>query len=293
MSIVQELLEQGKLDELLAYVQGKDDPECQLGEIAAYAGKNQPQKALALLLERREALFKAKPLATMRFNLSLRFTLKQFDEAYQDAEFYENQPYQSQQVEEFLATIRDEIRHAEKASFSHVYEEDELHDALSGKEGEEILSAALHQLIQKGIEGYEEDLIALCSAKIRRDLRSFALELLAAYGYPEKVAFDLGKEIIEVTPKELFLPFRDDAYLCLKNRLLTQKDAGAGEMALSLLDQLVMLTYPENSLYQNGGLAEKALLALVDSYKEGAIYVSDASELGELALSIQEALLPN
>jgi hypothetical protein len=112
MDSLKSLMDKKEYQLVLDLTKGSSDPEAIFYRATAYISLNQPVPATALLVENREELFKANPVLLMKVTFELRFIQKQFDEAYKDLEWFSNQPYVSQAVEEQLraapALIRSE-----------------------------------------------------------------------------------------------------------------------------------------------------------------------------------------
>ena len=268
MDSLKELYEKGEYSRLLEETEGKLDPTSLFYKISALLSLNRAQEALDALILNREGLFKAKPALTLKYDFELRFSLGQFEQAYQDLEFYRNAPYVSQEIEEALSSLPKRIREEEKAYLlQSVHKEEDL-DALLESKDPYLALGALSQIGKDGIQGHEEALEKLLvSPSSPHDVKVFALEVLVAHDYPKEVTYLDMDSRVTLVPKDVENPFEERNALSLRKLLATLSDVSLASVCTQLLDQLALSCFPS---YPFSGkplsLESEALISLGREY---------------------------
>ncbi len=267
MDELKRLYESGEYEALLKSSEGSDEPEAILLRISALLALGRQKEGLETLLKNREELFKAKPGLTMKSNFEIRFALEQFDEAREDLEFYKNAPYVSQAVEEALSSYPGIIRNEEKAALLRAYSPIEDYDkALQSKDPFALLGT-LNQMGKKGIKGHEEAVKKLLSnPDVHPDVRSFALQLLSWWAYPEAVGFLFEGKVVSIVPKDISDPFINEKSQWLKKEYSSLQDLSLGKVCSGLVDQLCLTQYPFFPFEKEKELEFDALLSLGQDY---------------------------
>ncbi len=267
MDELKRLYESGEYEALLKSSEGSDEPEAILLRISALLALGRQKEGLETLLKNREKLFKAKPGLTMKSNFEIRFALEQFDEAREDLEFYKNAPYVSQAVEEALSSYPEIIRNEEKAALLRAYSPIEDYDkALQSKDPFALLGT-LNQMGKKGIKGHEEAVKELLSnPDVHPDVRSFALQLLSWWAYPEAVGFLFEGKVVSIVPKDISDPFINEKSQWLKKEYSSLQDLSLGKVCSGLVDQLCLTQYPFFPFEKEKELEFDALLSLGQDY---------------------------
>ena len=245
MQKINDLFEEGKYEEVLERTKGSVLPKEILIRISAYIEMGKREEALGALLKSREALFKERPLLTMRADFELRFALNQFDEAYEDLDYFSNLPYVSQEVEEELRASRKRIRAEEKAYLLQGADHKKDLSVLLKSNDPYAVLGALSQIGKKGMKGHEEEIKDILAGTMHHDVKVFALEVLVALGYPENVCFiDEGKARM-IRPSELISPFEEENYKSIRDMLGIQRDTSLAETAIHILDEIALASYPD------------------------------------------------
>ena len=215
--------------------------------ISAYLALNQGQKAMQLLLEKRELLWEANPSLLLKANFETRFALRQFDEAYEDLRYFQNLPYVSQAVEEQLRDLPHRIRVEEIASGGpKPIDEDEMHALLLDERDPATLLAYLNSLKKVDLEPFFGDLHSLLQAEdVHDDVKSYALMLLSAHHDDTTVSFEKGGKRFTLIPQEVRMPYSDPNYSEVRFLIQQGNEPSVIEVAGELLDQFVLVRYPE------------------------------------------------
>lgn len=270
-------------DLVLSLTQNATDPEAVFYRATALISKNQAQEAINLIKEHRAALFEANPTLTMKANFELRFILKQFEEAYKDLEFFSNQPYVSQAVEEQLRAYPNIIRSSERAaSFVKNYEPEAIEKVLlTSKDDYEVLSMLSYVQIHD-TASYSQILRKVIASDRHPYVRTYALLLLISLKDANKVEIRKNGKVYKIVPSELEPPYVGDVYNSFCNNLvLLAKDPSVSGTARELLNDYIMDIYPEKAIADKG---DKILaLALIKLARE---YLHSSARIEELASSI-------
>lgn len=283
MQKTNDLFEEGKYGEVLERTKESQEPSEIFVRISAYIQMGKREEALATLLKSRDALFKARPLLTLRADLELRFALGEFDAAYEDLDYFSDLPYVSQEVEEELKGAKGRIRAEEKAYLLQgAPRAKDLRALLKSKDPYAVLGA-LSEIGNKRMNGYEEEIKSILISAAHHDVKAFALEVLVALRYPESVCFLGGKKRWTLRPSELLSPFEEPAYQNIRGRLKRLKDSSLSGISIQILDQIALASYPDFP-FKDGSLSEeaKAIVMIAEEYlgqeAEKAYCSEDASK---------------
>ena len=278
-SELKKLIEEKKYDEVLSKTKKDKTPISFLYRSAAYFGLNRPDEALKVLLDNRDLLYPKYPLQTIKYTLEARYILLQFDEAYKDAEYFENQPYISQEVEEVLREMKNEIRRMEKLAYSSKkMDDEEILEALEKEEDDYALLGLLGR-IRKADECYLPVLERIATGNNHPSVRTYALLLLVGFKSPREIEFKKGDMSFRITPADLTPPFQNDGYKDVKeemNRL--SKDPSLIKTASSLLDEATLDAYPMDL----GEDKEPRLVAISSLYLASKYMKADLKEFGHI-----------
>ena len=245
METIEALVKAGKYAEAVALKNKAESPKDKFLLISAFLSLGKAQEGMDFLLANRSELYASNPVLTLKTNFEIRYVLKQFDEAYEDYDEFANLPYVSQEVEEQLRALPKAIRTEERLARGKVpVEEEEAHRILGNtKDGVAIL-ALLNGMKKADITPYFEDLHTLLNSEVHNDVKRFSLMLLAAKNDHSEVKISLNGTTHTLVPSELKSPYQNPLYLSLKERLSAAKEISVAEIALQLLDQYALLSYP-------------------------------------------------
>ncbi len=270
MQKINELFEEGEYEKILELSKDSLEPQDIFFRASSLIELNKRKEALEVILAHREALFKSRPIATMKADFELRFALGEFDEAYDDLSYFSNLPYVSQQVEEELRSLPKRIREEEKAYLLQgTAKEQDLRKMLSSSDPFAVLGA-LSKIGKEGLKGYESQIEGILSSNAHHDVKAFALEVLLSQGYDKEVVFVEEGEKRVLNPSHLVLPFLEPNYRRIREALSKEKDSSLSGVSISLLDQIALSSFPD--LPFEGGDPEKmgeALLSLGREYLGG------------------------
>ena len=270
MDELKKLIEERQYEKALSLTENTQEPEALFYRLSALLALNRSQDAMDLLEKHRQVLFSFNPKATIRTNFELRFLRKEFDQAYKDAEIFASFPYVSQEVEEMLRGLNDDIRANEKLIHgSTKLDDEELEELLLKSDDSMKVLGALNALKGKDLSQYA-DLIAATLSRdaLHADVRTFALLLLVSSKDAAIRNFTLHGCQYSLQPCSLRPPFIGYPYEDIKTALEEEPiDPSVRGIALGLLDQTTLALYPRDlSNLGDPKTVAKAVSSLALSY---------------------------
>jgi hypothetical protein len=271
--------------------------------ISAYIGLGKLDEALRLI-KQYQGKFEDATFNIMKVHLEMLMTLNKYDIAYQELKYYQNLPYISQEVEEFLNGAEGMIRTHER-NFQRIKRKskEEIIEILEKETDSLILLSALTEIRNYNINDFSTHLIKLMA---RENINSFVgiypLFLLVSGGYAQPLSLTKNGKLYTVVPKDLEPPFVNQNYekvVALIEEVA--KDPSLSEVAVSLFNELIIILYPENIFDESINLLSGALLAI--AYDHFQIPRHDAAlaeglgvdegDLKDLARKFKQLLIEN
>ncbi len=255
--------------------------------IAAYLGLGKLEDAL-LLIEKHKHEFKEGLFNIMKVHLEVLLTLNKHDQAYEELKYYQSLPYISQEVEEYLSEAELMIRrHERKIRLDKKLSEEEIIKILDKENEDIILLAALNDIREYKISDFYDVIIRFLKRKSANShVRTYALFLLVSDGYGKKVAFYKNERDFEVVPKDLEPPFMSSHYeKVIKSIESIAKDPSVSEVAISLLNELIIIIYPDDIFSEKDNLLLGALLIIAYEHLQISHDVMHVAESLNLSLN--------
>ena len=262
------------------------DPKELLMRVSCFMIKGESDKALDEI-EKNQSLIETKyQLRLMNLHFELLLSKKLFDEARIALKHYEDLPYVSQEVEEFMRGMKERIEDESHPKATHKYEIDEVLDILEKETDNSKISQVLFSLKNYNVNIYIDSLkIFIKRSDVNPNFRTYALILLVDAKYDENVEFLSRNGVIIVNPSKANPPFMDVNFneVC---KLITEKanhDISITETSLHLFNCYIIDTYPED-IYEIGVdkissaiilIAEKYLSKKLSSFDEEIIKLSE------------------
>ena len=273
MDSLKTLMDQKNYNLVIKLTENSNDAIALFYRLSALLAVGQSEDALNLIKTKRLILQKRLGLL-IKFHIEILCLLKRFDEAYEELRYYEELPYESQEVEELLKQMPAYIRKEEKANYRPPLDEDELREKLLCKNDEDVL-AALDQIKNLPISKFLINIMKITKNHPRQIIRSFALLVLVNQKYDKEVPFLHYGEIINVVPAYLEDPFIVPGYSSLEEFSFALQsayhDPSIANNALNIVSSYLLFTYPdkldltpEESLVIFGYLAKKLLKINID-----------------------------
>ena len=248
MDSLKTLMEKNQYDLVIKLTENAQDSVSLFYRLASFVAVGQIDNALNLIATKPDIL-KEQLNLLIKFHIETLCLKGSFDEAYDALKYYENLPYESQEVEEILREMPKYIRNAEKESFnSHQIDEDELRKRLNSDNEDEVLGA-LDEIKSLPVHSFLTDILRIIRSYPRKIIRSFGLLLLLKANYDKEVEYLHFDNIIKVNPSLLPEPFVVPGFKdinAVSNAFLKEyRDPTVMQNALQTLSSYLLYIYPD------------------------------------------------
>ena len=274
MDSLKTLMDQKNYNLVIKLTENSNDAIALFYRLSALLAVGQSEEALNLIKTKRLIMQKRLSLL-IKFHIEILCLLKRFDEAYEELKYYEELPYESQEVEEVLRSMPTYIRNEEKAAYKRPIDDDELREMLiKGNDGE--ILASLDRI--KGLVDFTPFLLGIlkvAQTHKRQVIRSIALLVLVYKKYDKEVKFLHHDKMITLVPADLDDPFIIPGYSSIEEFSYALQseyhDPSIADNALNVISSYLLYNYPdklnlsaEESLVIFGYVAKKMLKINID-----------------------------
>ncbi len=247
MDSLKTLMDKKQYDLVIKLTENSNDSIALFYRLSALLAVGKSEEALNLINIKR-LILQNKLSLLIKFHIEILCLLGRFDEAYRELKYYEDLPYESQEVEEILRAMPEYIREQEKASFGgKPLDEDELREKLMSKNDDEVL-AALDEIKSFPINNYLLNILKLIRSNPRQIIRSFALLLLVNAKYDKEVEFLHFDKLVKINPSKLPEPFQVPGFDSLESLSFALQneyhDPSVAQNALQVLSSYLLYIYP-------------------------------------------------
>ena len=279
MDSLKTLMDKKQYDLVIKLTENSNDSIALFYRLSALLAVGKSEDALNLIKTKR-LILQNKLALLIKFHIEILCLLGRFDEAYSELKYYEDLPYESQEVEEILRSMPAYIRDQEKASFGNRHlDEDEIRQRLMSKNDEEVL-AALDDIKSLPINNYLLNILKLISSHPRQVIRSFALLLLVNAKYDKEVQFLHFDKLVKVNPAKLPEPFSVPGFQNLESLSFTlqneYRDPSVAQNALQVISSYLLYIYP------SGIELEKEEVIVVFGYIAKRLLQIETDDLAEI-----------
>jgi len=279
MDSLKTLLDRKQYELVLSLTKDSVDIDSISFRIAAFLGLGRVGDALGLI-EKHKGEFGSGVLSIMKVHLEILLSMRRYDKAYEELKYYEDLPYISQEVEEYLREAPEMIRKQERNEHSHnKLSEDEIESILAKDEDDHSLLSALNAIRDYRMSDFYEAIIHLLKrGDINSHVRTYALLLLVADGFRGRVRFRKNDKEYDLIPFELEPPFvgpRHDAFV--RHLEAQAKDPSISEVAISILNDLIIVLYPDDILKEDVNLLSAALIAVANEHLRSDLSMDDVA----------------
>ena len=245
MDSLKSLMDRKEYDLVIKITNNSQNPDELFYRISALLASGKYDDALSCVETNKEILRKDL-LLLMHVHIEILCILGRFDEAYQAVKYYEELPYESQKVEEYLKDLPNLIRLEEKKRFNiSGLEEDELKKKLLSKDQNDVL-LAIDSVRNRDLNVYLSALEKVMVAFPKQSIRSFALLLLVQKMIDRDMKFNHLGSIINVNPSKLEAPFIGNDFNNFVKELSREfKNPSLSENAVQILSSYIIYIYPE------------------------------------------------
>ncbi|MCQ2801172.1 MAG: hypothetical protein MJ222_00745 [Bacilli bacterium] len=225
------------------------DPKELLMRISCFVILGKTDEALDEI-EKNQSLIETKyQLRLMKLHFELFLSKKLFDEARIALKHYENLPYVSQEVEEFMREMKDRIEEESHPNSPQKFEIDDIYDVLEKETDSGKISQVLFSLKNYNLNIYIDSLkIFLVREDVNPNFRTYGLLLLVDEKYDKEIKFRNLKEIISVVPSRLEPPFTSFLYPLVCGAITSESnnDVSLTKTALHLFNCYIIDSYPDS-----------------------------------------------
>ena len=292
MDNLESLFNKKEYNLILDLTKDSKDPKELLMRISCLVIQGKIDNALDEIEENQSLIEKEYQLRLMKTHFELLLSKKLYDEARLALKHYENLPYVSQEVEEFMRDMKTRIEDESHPKSHQSFDLDEIYDVLEKETDSAKISQVLFSLKNYNLNIYIDSLkIFMKREDVNPNFRTYALIVLVDAQFDEEVGFLSRSGLIAVNPARITPPFMTPAFneTC---KLITEKcnhDVSMIETALHLFNCYVIDTYPED-IYKDGPeLISSAFIRIAESYLN-KLHSSYDEEVIELASKIQKII---
>ena len=277
MDSLKTLMDKKQYDLVIKLTENSGDSLSLFYRISALLAVGQSKEALNVINEHRNIL-QSKLSLLVKIHIEILCLLEMFDEAYVQLHYYEELPYESQEVEEMLKAMKEYIRKEEKNNYQkHSLSEDEILTKLMSKNADEVL-AALDSLKNQRLDHYLLALFRIMRSFPKQVVRTFALLLLVNEKYDKEIDFLYHEQMIKVVPSSLEEPFLVKDFKNLEDLSFAFQsmyhDPSVALNAMQIVSSYLLYNYPrqidmtaDEVLVVFGFLAKKLLMVNDDDLK--------------------------
>lgn len=278
MDSLKTLMDKKQYDLVIKLTESSNDSLSLFYRISALLAVGQSKEALNVINDHR-GILQSRLSLLVKIHIEILCLLEMFDEAYIQLSYYEELPYESQEVEEILKAMKDYIRKEEKNAYKkHSLSEDEILAKLMSKNDEEVL-AALDSLKNQKLDNYLLALFKIMRSYPKQVVRTFALLLLVNEKYDKEIDFLYHGQLIKVVPSSLEEPFLVKGFKNLEDLSYAFQsmyhDPSIALNAMQIISSYLLYNYPrhidmtaDEVLVVFGFLAKRLLQVNTDDLKQ-------------------------
>lgn len=285
MDSLKSILDKKNYDLVLSLTKGATDSESLVYRASAFLGKGDAKNARDIFVKNRDQLYLFNPLLTLKSTFEIRYILGEFDEAYADLAYFNEKPYMSQQVEEYLKALPSLIRQNERNSeLAKNYSPEEIKKILSSSKDDYEVLSLLNRLSSAPMDDYISYVEEILVSQRNASVKTFALLLLVSIHYSKSVTFSKGDMVYHLIPKDLEPPFIGEKFDNFESNLNDMaKDPSVYGVARNLFSDYVLALYPEKAFDgAEDRLTMTALLLLAQEYLHSSLGIQGYLETYKL-----------
>ncbi len=278
MDSLKSLFDKKQYQSILSLTKDSFDDVSLFYRLSSFVGLGNYRAALELI-ESNRTIYEKNLLPLMKIHFEILFELKDFDKAYEELKHYQDLPYASQEVEEYLSSLPTLIRTTERHAQTTVnLTSEKIIETLSSSKDDYEILMVLDYLKNQKIEEYIPHLIKLIASSIHHPyVTTFALLLLIDNNFDKEVNITKLTKTYHVIPNKLVPPFTGETYNNFTSNLgRLVKDPSLSSCVINLFNEYMLLTFPEDILQGDSGL-------LLGSF----------IEIGRRYLKIDEKIMPD
>lgn len=227
-------------------------------------------EALNLIDKYQNIIEEKYPFQLMKLHFELLLSKRLFDEAKIALNHYENLPYISQEVEEFMRDMKERIIDEEHPSnSSSIYSIDEVIEIIEKSRDNSEISKVIFNLKNYNINLLIDSLKKFMKRDdVHPNFRTYILILLIDNKINEEFEFLSINGIIKINPVKLEPPFMSNSFneVCEKITNKGDKNVSLIETALHLYNCFIIDTYPIDVLKANSEELSDCFIYIAKTY---------------------------
>ena len=284
MKKIDEIIAKMSNEEILTYAKDQTDPDLVYLYVVTLIKLGRDEEALTYLVFHRDA-YEANPLKYMSIHLNLLVSLNRFQDALDEVDIYKEEPYVSQEVEEYLKSAPKDIKHRQAEYISGLERQNvPLEERLQNYEDAQGLLKDLTSIAEEGtVEKYLPLILEIPLRASNMSVRNYAVLILNGVGYTKEVAFkDFHGNIRLLDMHTIINPFGEVPFNEVEDEFNSlTKDITLNKLGLQIFVLVTFNLFPDNlSDYRHDSLlmAISEVAADLIGYEGEIIYLSDLSE---------------
>lgn len=303
MDNLSSLFDKGQYQAVIDLTTGSSEPSDLLYRASAYLALNNPEEAIDILSSNRERLYAFRPVATIKGTMGARYALNDYTGALLDAQWFADQPYVSQEVEEVLRELPKQIKEMEEANKkAFLLPKQKAKKEEKKEQDEQSLLSIITRLGPTGSPDEElcGKIASLLPDEKDRQIAAVGLLLLIQSGYPNLVEYKKGSKIFRVVPKDLTIPMFDKDCLYVTEAISKDaSDPGIARFANTYFMTYALAMMPEKAVGPGESrlleaamlkIAAEALKSSVDLEALKARYSLSEQEITDKANEVNQLL---
>ena len=252
MDSLKTLMDKKSYDLVLKLTENSNDALALFYRLSALLAVGKSEEALNLIYTKR-IILQSRLAILIKIHIEILCLLKRYEEAYNELKYYQELPYESQEVEEILKVMPEYIKKEEmQRGKRHVMDQEEIYAKLLSTNDDDVFMA-LDEIKNLRVEPYLLPILKILRSYPRQVVRSFALLLLVDQKYDKEVDFLHDDKLIKLIPSSLEEPFSVPGFESLQAFSFAvqslYRDPSIANNALNIVSSYIIYIYPDKLPY--------------------------------------------
>lgn len=268
MDNLESLFEKKQYDLVIKLTESSSDPKERFMRLSCFVILGKDKEALDEIETYQKVLETNYPAKLMKLHFELLLKNRLFDEANIALKHYQDLPYISQEVEEFLRSVPERID-AEKNQKNKFYTIDEVCEVLETENDSAIISEVLFSLKNYNLNQIIDSLkVFMKRSDVNPNFRTFAFIVLVDNKYDEDVELLTKNGVKKLNAKKVMPPFSSKAFneITKSIYLNSERNITVQETALHLVNCYSLDVYPDDMDLDTPENMSKAFIMIAKDY---------------------------
>lgn len=268
MDNLESLFEKKQYDLIIKLTESSSDPKERFMRLSCFVILGKDKEALDEIETNQNILEKNYPQKLMKLHFELLLKNKLFDEAKIALKHYQDLPYISQEVEEFLRSIPERIDN-EKNSKNKYYSIDEICETLETESDSALIGEVLFSLKNYNLMQIIDSLkIFMKRNDVNPNFRTFAFITLIDNKFDGEIELLTRNGLKTLNPKNIMPPFSSNAFNQITKNIFLEsnKNVTIQETALHLVNCYALDIYPDDLTIDSPKNMSKAFIMIAKDY---------------------------